>query len=140
MRLVFDREKCTGCMACRMACLDQRDIRPALGEKPLLYLVRQETERDAWQEMRTCIQCGACADVCPAEALHRDPRGVVLADPERCIGCRACGDACPFDVISYDGDTGIMRKCDLCLGRIQAGLLPACVHTCPTGALTLELD
>ena len=30
-----------------------------------------------------------------------------------------------------------MRKCDACITRQAAGLLPACVKVCPTGALTL---
>jgi Fe-S-cluster-containing dehydrogenase component len=28
-----------------------------------------------------------------------------------------------------------MQKCDLCLSRLQAGKQPACVWTCPGGAL-----
>ena len=35
------------------------------------------------------------------------------------------------------GDDGKMRKCDACIERQKAGLLPACVKVCPTGALTL---
>ena len=30
-----------------------------------------------------------------------------------------------------------MRKCDACIERQKAGLRPACVKVCPTGALTL---
>ena len=30
-----------------------------------------------------------------------------------------------------------MRKCDACIERQKAGLLPACVKICPTGALSL---
>jgi len=29
-----------------------------------------------------------------------------------------------------------MEKCHGCLARIEAGLTPACVRACPTGALT----
>ena len=36
MSLVFDARLCTGCQACQMACLDQRDIRPLEGQVPLL--------------------------------------------------------------------------------------------------------
>ena len=30
-----------------------------------------------------------------------------------------------------------MKKCDACLERQKAGLMPACVKVCPVGALTL---
>ena len=32
---------------------------------------------------------------------------------------------------------GKMRKCDACIGRQKAGMKPACVKICPTGALVL---
>ena len=41
-RIVFDPEKCTGCCACQLACNDQRDIKCALGQKPLRHMVRRE--------------------------------------------------------------------------------------------------
>ena len=28
-----------------------------------------------------------------------------------------------------------MRKCDFCVARVESGLEPACVRTCPTKAL-----
>ena len=44
--------------------------------------------------------------------------------------------ACPYGVPTF-GDDGKMRKCDACIERQKAGLLPSCVKVCPTGALTL---
>ena len=49
--------------------------------------------------------------------------------------------ACPYGAPSFR-PTGEkrprekMEKCHGCLARIEAGLQPACVHACPTGALT----
>jgi Fe-S-cluster-containing dehydrogenase component len=31
-----------------------------------------------------------------------------------------------------------LAKCDLCAGRVEVGKIPACVATCPTGALRFE--
>ena len=36
MSLVFESDRCTGCQSCQMSCLDQRDIRPLEGQRPLL--------------------------------------------------------------------------------------------------------
>ena len=82
------------------------------------------------------VECGRCADACTGGAIGLED-GVLDVDPRRCVGCGACQKSCPFGVISIHPETGKAMKCDGCWGRIQAGLLPACVHTCPTGALTL---
>lgn len=44
--------------------------------------------------------------------------------------------ACPYGVPGF-GPDGKMRKCDACIERQRAGMLPACVKVCPTGALVL---
>ncbi len=40
-----------------------------------------------------CITCGACADVCPEEAILMESIAVILAD--KCVDCGACVDECP---------------------------------------------
>ena len=57
-----------------------------------VYFIR-ETELDE------CIGCGACADICPVDAvkmLDDKPR----VDPDWCIGCGVCAVHCPAGVIS----------------------------------------
>ena len=44
---------------------------------------------------------------------------------------RAC---CPYD-IPRKGADGRVAKCTMCVDRVTHGLLPACVKSCPTGAL-----
>ena len=41
-----------------------------------------------------CISCGACADVCPVEAISEGD-GKFVIDAEKCIDCGACADVCP---------------------------------------------
>ena len=36
----------------------------------------------------TCIGCGACAGVCPVEALAFDDEGKMECDKDTCIGCQ----------------------------------------------------
>lgn len=73
-------------------------------------------------------------------ATYQRPDGIVLVDQDRCVGCGNCVDACPYKVrflnpakktISPDavGDHPA-DKCTLCIHRLEAGLVPACVNTC----------
>jgi len=105
-----------------------------------------ETERDgkfAWLfARRACMHCtdASCAIVCPTGAILKTDEGFVHIDQEWCIGCGNCVQACPFDVPHKDHHhTGTAMKCTGCtstgLNRQDAGLAPACVTTCPTGAL-----
>jgi hypothetical protein len=34
---------------------------------------------------------------------------------------------------------GIVRKCDMCKGRLEAGEAPACVQACPNGAIAIKV-
>ena len=58
----------------------------------------------------------------------------MVVDNAKCIGCRSCFEACPFGIPQFIED-GTMRKCDMCLDRLERGEKPICVATCPTQAL-----
>jgi len=89
-----------------------------------------------------CRHCEepACVAACPQEAMTKDEDGIVRRNASRCTGCRSCVLACPFGVLS--GGMNLLLfpkgKCDLCTGRVEDGRMPACVATCPTGALRYE--
>ena len=40
-----------------------------------------------------CVACGACADVCPQNAITIEDIAVIDADV--CVECGACVDECP---------------------------------------------
>ena len=46
-----------------------------------------------------CTSCGACADVCPVEAISEGSTQYVI-DPDICTDCGTCVDECPVDAIS----------------------------------------
>ena len=48
-----------------------------------------------------CIQCGVCAETCPASAISEgDDKYVINAD--ECIDCGACASACPTEAIEAE--------------------------------------
>ncbi len=154
---LIDTTRCTACRGCQVAC-KQWNEQPALRTKnrgsyqnpPDLQwntwtLIRFQEHVDAkgnfkWLFRKDgCMHCtdAACIKVCPSGALRRTEYGTVGLDPAKCIGCKECISACPFDIPRYDRDTDKIRKCDLCESRLKANVLPACVLSCPTGALTI---
>lgn len=50
-----------------------------------------------------CINCGACADVCPYEA-HRMTDGTHTFDRETCRGCGKCASVCLADALIFYGE------------------------------------
>jgi len=49
-------------------------------------------------ELTECIGCGACADICPVDAVVMD-NDLPRVNQDWCIGCGVCAVSCPADVI-----------------------------------------
>lgn len=137
--LSFDLSRCSGCMACVVACMDQNDI----PEDDLSYRQLVKLEKGQYPSARlafvtlACFHCNdaPCLHVCPREAIYRDEAtGVIRVDENLCIGCRACAMVCPFGAPRFAGG-GAMHKCNFCIDRVTQNMEPACVHTCTTKAL-----
>ncbi len=88
---------------------------------------------------RQCFHCNdpACVAACPVGALTKTEAGPVVYDSSHCLGCRYCMVACPFDTPRFEWDKRVpeITKCTMCADRIAEQRRPACVETCPTGAL-----
>jgi NAD(P)H-nitrite reductase large subunit len=81
-----------------------------------------------------CEQClePLCAFACKSGALRRDPlTGRVTLDDARSVACFMCLTVCPFGIRPDPARDRVVR-CDVC-GDLPT---PACVWSCPTGALT----
>lgn len=82
---------------------------------------------------RICNHClnPACVAACPSGAIYkRGEDGVVLINQEICRAWRMCVTACPYKKTYYNWHTGKSEKCILCYPRLEAGLVPACMHSC----------
>ena len=138
--LFFDSAKCSACGACALACIDQNDVDVASGQQPFRHTFTLENKQgDLSFHSVSCMHCAdaPCVTGCPRGCLTKDAEtGFTLYDTTNCIGCHSCAMACPYGVPGF-GPDGKMRKCDACIERQRAGMLPACVKVCPTGALVL---
>ncbi|MGO9743686.1 MAG: sulfate reduction electron transfer complex DsrMKJOP subunit DsrO [Roseiarcus sp.] len=149
--LIIDVGKCAdGCDKCVTACRTENgwgadpgpaDIQPQWIRKVELKDAKSGATR-ALPVM--CQHCASppCVDVCPTGASFKRPDGIVLVDKHICIGCRYCMMACPYKARSFVHEPiedqkpwaprgrGTVESCTLCVHRIDAGRLPACVETC----------
>lgn len=153
--VLHDITRCVGCRSCEEACNTvnklQKPAKPYTDETvlnkkrrvtPTEYTVVNKSVKEGgpvfWKtQCNHCLE-PACASVCFVNAFQKLPNGAVVYDASVCVGCRYCMMACPFEVPTYEYDdpyTPEVVKCTLCAPRLEKGLLPGCVESCPTESL-----
>ncbi|MDZ4251813.1 MAG: 4Fe-4S dicluster domain-containing protein [Sulfuritalea sp.] len=139
--LWVDIEHCIGCNACTIACKAENNT-PVGVDYNRVIEIEEGDFRDASKTPNVgvtfvpmpCMHCGqpACMAACPVGAItKRKEDGIVLINKDKCIGCRYCAWACPYGAPQFNAEAKIMEKCTLCVHRVEKGLQPACVNTCP---------
>ncbi len=134
-------DRCTGCKACVVAChgLNGLDDDEAWRDLGLVVAPKESYQQTITTACHHCAE-PACAEGCPVLAYDKDAiTGIVRHLDDQCIGCFYCIMKCPYDVPKYNRKRGIVRKCDMCQGRLSAGEAPACVQACPTSAIAIRV-
>ena len=151
----IDTSTCIGCKACEVACQEWNDLKVVHTQQVGSYQTLPSLDADFWNLIKfnelevdgnlawlmrkdQCMHCSdpGCLRACPAPgAIVQYENGIVDVNPEQCIGCGLCETGCPFDVPRFSAKTGKMAKCTLCVDRVEVGLEPACIKSCPTGCL-----
>ena len=153
---LIDVSKCIGCKACQVACMEWNDLRDEIGTNHGVYDNPLDLTDKSWTVMRFseveveqgklewlirkdgCMHCAdpGCLKACPAPgAIVQYSNGIVDFHEENCIGCGYCITGCPFNIPRISKKDSKAYKCTLCSDRVSVGMEPACVKTCPTGAL-----
>ena len=163
--MVIDLERCVGCHSCAMACKCENGT-----SKGVLWGKVLEKEIGTYPSAKRlwvpvlCNHCKtpACVEVCPSGATTQRADGIVTVDQDKCIGCRYCMIACPYNIRGFldsvdsyfeeattpyeevmyaKWQAGTVVKCTFCVHRVDEGLEPRCVLTCPAEARTFgDLD
>jgi formate dehydrogenase iron-sulfur subunit len=92
-------------------------------------------------QCRHCVS-PPCKEVADGKAkgaiTHDEKTGAIVFNPKvkvKPADFKEIREACPYDIPRFNAGMGIMGKCTMCFDRTPDGLLPACVKTCPTGAM-----
>ncbi len=164
--MVIDLRKCIGCQACTVACKAEN-----LTPRGVFWNRVLKVENGKYPNVTRlflplhCMHCEdpPCVAACPTGASYKRPDGIVMINYDKCIGCKYCIPACPYAVRTYidepkphfpngglsqieqyrNGEhrTGVVEKCTFCVQRLDNGLEPACVQTCPPNAIRFgDLD
>jgi formate dehydrogenase iron-sulfur subunit len=152
---LVDISRCIGCKGCEVACKEWNELGIEPTENFGSFQSHRDLSPDTWLLMRfneaefdgdfhwlikkdACLHCEepGCLYACPAPgAIVQYDNGIVDIDQDRCIGCQMCVSGCPFDVPRFSAETRKVYKCNMCVDRVESGLEPACVKTCPTNAI-----
>ena len=154
----IDTTLCTACRGCQMACKQWNQLPATKTENWGNYqnprdlsfytykLVRFSEDigsdgKPVWYFFPD--QCRHCVEP-PCKEVPEDPEAILVdqgtgavlyTDKLKKVNSQDVREICPYDIPRAQPGTGYMAKCTMCVDRVQNGLLPACVKTCPTGAM-----
>lgn len=137
--IITDLNRCTGCLACAVACKSANNVPIGnywnqvlrIGPTPM-YEGAINPDVELYFLPVTCQHCEnpECVSVCPTSASYKAEDGTIQIDAELCIGCQSCVGACPYGVRYLNEDESVVEKCTLCKDKIDNGELPQCVAQC----------
>lgn len=141
-QFTFHPERCVGCGACVMACINENGINI---DERLPYRLLKKNEYAAGEALSItwfvhgCMHCPQhpCVSACPKSCFSMDSTtGTVRLDPAGCVGCHRCERSCQYGAIQFVGRRA--AKCNGCRERLLRDLPPLCVLACPRQALTID--
>ena len=132
-------DACTGCKACVTACHNVNGLDDGESFRTVGLLTGPTFQQTVTTACHHCLD-PACLNGCPTNAYEKDALTGIVAHVEgKCLGCGYCTWTCPYEVPRYNAGRGVVRKCDMCRGRLAAGEEPACVQACPNGAIEVAV-
>ncbi len=158
--IFIDTTKCTACRGCQMAC---KQWNQRATEKTVNWGSHQnppDLSSNTWKLVRfseipgeevtwyffpdQCRHCmnPPCKDVADKKAkgaiVQDETTGAVIFNPKvkvKPADFKEIREACPYNIPRFNAASGMIAKCTMCSDRVKGGILPACVKTCPTGAM-----
>jgi formate dehydrogenase iron-sulfur subunit len=151
-----DTTLCTACRGCQVACKQWHDLPAEETENRGTYQNPADLSFDTYKLVRMneaviggqlrwlffpdqCRHCleAPCLETAgdPAAIYYDEPSGAVIyTAATQNLDAAEIIESCPYNVPRKAPD-GTLAKCDMCFDRVAGGMQPACVKTCPTGAM-----
>ncbi len=155
--ILVDTSKCTACRGCQIACKQWNGLpgtktkNEGTHQNPMdlsfetYKIVRfaegsQPDGKTYWnffsEQCRHCLNPGCMAESEKGEIIQDEKTGAVLFTPKtKNLNFETAREGCPYDIPRQNPKTKEMFKCTMCFDRITNNMIPACVKSCPTGAM-----
>jgi tetrathionate reductase subunit B len=132
-KMALNVERCIGCHACSVACKVENNVPLGRFRTKVYYHDQGKFPKVRRNFLPTlCMQCEdtPCLKACKHDAIEMGKDGIVRIIPDKCDHAGDCEAACPYGAIGCD-ENDVADKCDFCSHRLDVGMEPACVETCP---------
>jgi formate dehydrogenase iron-sulfur subunit len=155
--ILVDTSKCTACRGCQIACKQWNGLPATHTKNEGTHENPMDLSADTWkivrfsegpskdgnpywhffsEQCRHCLSPGCMAEAENGEIIQDENTGAVIFTPKtKDLNYKATRDGCPYDIPRQDPKTKQLFKCTMCFDRITNDMIPACVKSCPTGAM-----
>ena len=156
--ILVDTSLCTACRGCQVACKQWNNLPGTKTKQVGTYQNPQDFSSDTWKVVRFadgkkedgkpywyfftdmcrhCIQppCKLSIDMTVKDAVIQDEATGAVVYTEKTKKMPFKDVLCPYGIPQQNPKTKVLVKCTMCFDRIKNGMIPACVKSCPTGAM-----
>ncbi len=158
--ILVDTSKCTACRGCQVACKQWNGLPGTKTKQIGTYQNPQDLSAQTWKLVRfsegikengkpywyffseQCRHClePPCMDsiggYAPDGVKKDEVTGAIVFTPKaKEAPLDEVKSACPYNIPRQDPKTKDFAKCTMCIDRVSANRLPACVQSCPTGGM-----
>ena len=155
--ILVDTSKCTACRGCQIACKQWNQLpgtqttNQGTYENPKdlsfdTYKVVRFSEgsngngKPYWyfftEQCRHCLSPGCMAAVEKDEIVQDEKTGAVIyTEKTKDLDFKETLEGCPYNIPRQDPKSKVLVKCTMCFDRLTNNMIPACVKSCPTGAM-----
>jgi len=156
--ILVDTSLCTACRGCQVACKQWNNLPGTKTKQVGTYQNPQDLSSDTWKVVRFadgkkedgkpywyffsemcrhCIMppCKLSIDMAVKDAVIQDEATGAVVYTEKTKKMTFKDVMCPYGIPQQNPKTKVLVKCTMCIDRIKNGMIPACVKSCPTGAM-----